>query len=98
MKLKRSRFTTKLIVFALVLYAAAALISLRSLSEEAVAINTSLGGEVDKLKIENANIEYAIENHDDPDVIAEIARSYLGLALPDEVIVYDGTQTQEEFD
>ena len=89
MKLRRSRITTKLIVFALILYAAAALISLQSMSEETANVNNDLERRVEEKQIENATLEYAIENHDDPDVVADIARSYLGLALPDEIIVYD---------
>ena len=95
MKLKRSKLTTKLIVFALIIYAAGALISLQALSEEARQINTELEKQVSETEIDNANLEYAIENHDDPDVIADIARSYLGLALHGEVVVYDDPSEQD---
>ena len=98
MKLKRSKITTKIIVFALAIYAAITLISLQALSEEAKLINSNLEREVVEIEIQNANLEYAIENHDDPDVIADIARSYLGLGLPGEVVVYDNPADHEETD
>ena len=96
MRLKRSKFTTKLIVFALILYAAAALISLQAQSEDVVEVNDDLEKKVAEMEIDNANYEYAIENHDNPDVIADIARLYLGLALPGEVVIYDDPAEQGE--
>jgi cell division protein FtsB len=37
----------------------------------------------------NAELEYAIENYNDPDVIANIARTQLGLVLPGEIVLHN---------
>ena len=91
MGLPRSKFTTKLITFALVAYASAALISIWAQSEDARENLHSIREEVAEIEVANAELEYAIENRNDPDVIADIARSSLGLVLPGEIILYDST-------
>ena len=90
MKLSRSKIITRIIVFALVVYACISLINLRGRIEN---VNAELGGvrrAVSDLEVSNAQLEYEIENHNDPDVIADIARSELGLVLPGEIVFYDG--------
>jgi len=80
-KFPRSKLITKIIVFALVVYAGISLISLRSQIES--ARNDVYVGRraVAEQEIINAQLEHDIENHDSSDVRANIARSTLGLEL-----------------
>ena len=48
-----------------------------------------LQAQVDALLRENAELEYDIAHAGDPTVIAEIARTKLGLVMPGEKIFYD---------
>ena len=89
MRLPRSKLTTKIITFALIAYAGAALISIWTKTVDVGEVMPELRDKVTEMEIANAELEYAIENHDDPDVIADIARENLGLALPGEIILYD---------
>ena len=89
MKLRRSGVLTKIIVFALIIYAVVSLISLRGRIEEARKELTETRRLVAEKEFSNAELKYEIENHDDPDVIADIARSALGLVLPGEIVFYD---------
>ena len=85
MKFPRSKLITKIIVFALVVYAGISLISLRA-QIEAGNSNVHVGRRaVAEQEIINAQLEHDIENHDSSDVRANIARSALGLELPNVV-------------
>ena len=98
MKLSRSKIITRIIVFALIVYACISLITIRGRIED---VNTELGGvksAVAELEVTNAQLEYEIENCNDPDVIADIARSELGLVLPGEIVFYDGANVPDEVD
>jgi len=85
---------TKIIVFALIIYAGFALISLRGRIDSATAKLNDSRRRVAEMEVSNAQLEYQIENHNDPDVIAGIARSNLGLVLPGEIVFYDGGSGQ----
>ena len=90
MKLPRSKMVTRIIIFALIIYAGISLITIRGKIE---AANIELGEvrrSVAGLEIANAELQYEIENYNEPDVIADIARSNLGLVLPGEIVFYDG--------
>ena len=90
MKLRRSSVVTKIIVVILVLYAGGSLISLMGRIEDARGELGEVRQKVAEKELSNAELEYEIANHDDPDVIAGIARSVLGLVLPGEIVVFDG--------
>ena len=90
MKLPRSGIISKIIVFALIIYACANLISLRGRIETARDDLNELRRLVAAQEISNAELEYEIEHHDEPEVISDIARSDLGLVLPGEIIFHDG--------
>ena len=97
MKLTRSKMITRIIIFALVIYAGISLITIRGRIEDARAELGEARRAVAELEISNAELEYEIENYDEPDVIADIARSNLGLVLPGEIIFYDnGTEQAED--
>jgi len=90
MRLPRSKLITKIIVFALIIYAGVSLINIRARIENAQAQLNDARRAVAELEVTNSELEYDIEHHNEPDVIADIARSNLGLVLPGEMVFYDG--------
>ena len=87
--MKRSKLTTKIIVFALIIYAGISLIALRGRIEAGRQELNDVRRRVAEMEIANAEFEYEIEHYNDPDVIATIARSRLGLVLPGEIVFHD---------
>ena len=94
MRLPRSRMITKIIVFALIIYAVISLITMRGNIETARDGLGEVRRAVTELEISNAQLEYEIDNYDESDVIADIARSNLGLVLPGEIVFFDGGSEQ----
>ena len=92
--MKRSKLITKIIVFALIIYAGISLIALRERIEAQRRELSDIRRRVVEMEISNAEIEYEIEHYTDLDVIADIARSRLGLILPGEILFYDGGSAQ----
>ena len=92
--MKRSKLITKIIVFALIIYAGISLITLRGRIEAGRQELNDMRRRVAGMELSNAELEYEIEHHNDPDVIASIARSRLGLVLPGEIVFYDGGNAQ----
>ena len=89
MKLKRASIFTKIVILAMIVYATVMLVNTRARVAEAEASRASLQAQVDRMLQENAELEYDIDHAGDPDIIAEIARSKLGLVKPGERIFYD---------
>ena len=98
MKLPRSKIITRIIVFALVIYAGISLITIRGQTEAAQEKLSEARKAVSELEISNAELEYELDNHNEPDVIADIARSNLGLVLPGEIVFYDSGAAQDSSD
>ena len=98
MKLVRSKLITKIIVFALIVYAGISLITLYGRIEEVRGEVYDVRRAVAEQEVANAQLEYDIENYNDSDVKANIARSSLGLVLPGEIVFYDagGIQGAED--
>ena len=90
MKLPRSTIVSKIVIFALIVYAGVSLITLRGRIEAKREEYNEVRRAVLEKELTNAELEYEIEHHDEPDVIAGIARSDLGLVLPGEIVYYDG--------
>ena len=90
MRLPRSKMITKIIVFALIIYAVISLIAIRGQIDTARDDLGEVRRAVSELEISNAELEYEIDNYNEPDVIAGIARSNLGLVLPGEIVFFDG--------
>ena len=88
--MKRSKLITKIIVFALIIYAGISLISLRGRIDSQRRELDEVRRLVADMEILNAELEYETEHYNDPDVIADIARTRLGLVLPGEILFYDG--------
>ena len=98
MKMPRSKLITKIIVFSLAIYAVISLIALRGGIEDVRQERSDVERAIAEQEIANAELEYELDNYDDPDVIANIARSNLGLVLPGEIIFYDSGVTEETAD
>ena len=86
MKVKRAGLLTKIVVLALLIGLAIALLDLRSQLEDAQAQKAVLTAQVDAQTQVNADLSDAVENSDDPDRQADIARGKLGLVEPGEYI------------
>ena len=90
MRLRRSGVISKIVVFALIIYAGINLISLRGRIETARDDLGVVRRLVAEKELSNAELEYEIEHYNEPEVISDIARSDLGLVLPGEIVFYDG--------
>ena len=89
MKLKRASIFTKIVILALIVYATVMLVNTRQQAARADADRAALQAQVDAMLRENAELQYDIEHANDPEIIAGIARSKLGLVKPGEKIFYD---------
>lgn len=89
MKLTRANIFTKIVIFGVIVYATVMLVNTRSSVAAAKADRDRLQAQVDEMLQENAELEYEIEHAGDPEIIAGIARSKLGLVMPGERIFYD---------
>jgi cell division protein FtsL len=89
MRVSRSKIVTRVIVFALIVYAGISLITLRRRIDTVRSELNNVRRAVAEIELSNSELEYEIENCNDPSVIADIARSDLGLVLPGEIILYD---------
>jgi len=98
MRLARSKLITKIIVFALIVYAGISLITLRGRIDDVRGELFDVRRAVAEQEIINAQLEYDIENYNDPDVKANIARTNLGLVLPGEIVFYDSGSGPDEED
>ena len=89
MKFKRASIFTKIVILALIVYTTVLLVNTRAQIRQAEADQDRLQTMVDTLLQENAALRYDIDHAGDEEIIAEIARSKLGLVLPGEKIFYD---------
>ncbi|MCL2628644.1 MAG: septum formation initiator family protein [Oscillospiraceae bacterium] len=88
---KRSRIFTIIIVLVLTIMFGVQLYIIWGLT-----IPLSKGQQEDRLRAAElqqriADLEYMLDNTDDPDVIRRIAEELLGLVSPDEIIISSGT-------
>ena len=90
MKLGKWNILTALVILALMVYACVSLVGLGRKQAAARQREAELQQELERLQGENEALEYAIENADDPEVIAGVARDQLGLVAPDEKLFRDG--------
>lgn len=89
MKLRKANWLTMLVIAALLVYAGVRLWQMRGKLAEAEQTKTELEQQVQELEKSNAALEYTVENADDPDVIADVARDKLGLVMPDDHLYID---------
>ena len=92
--MKRSKLIVKIVVFALIVYAGVHLLTLRGRIEAQQKEFNEVRRLVADKEMSNAELEYEIEHHNDPEVIASIARANLGLVLPGEIVFYDSGGVQ----
>jgi len=86
---KKASLITKLVVLALLIYLATTLLNLRGQINAARADQSGLNQQVAEQSEKNAELSDAVENSDDPDRIAAVARDKLGLVKPGEkVFIY----------
>ncbi len=89
MKVKRAGLWTKLLVLVLLVAAVTGLLSMRARLREAQARRDVLSQQVQEQLEINAALADDIANSDDPEYLANIARSRLGLLEPDEIKFVD---------
>ena len=89
MKLKRAGIGTKFVILVLLVASVTALLTLNSRLEQAKLERDTLSQEVQDQEENNAALADDIENSDDPDRIAAIAREKLGLVGQDEIVFID---------
>lgn len=90
MKWRKASVLTLIVIAALIVYACVSLGRLHRKVAEAAETEARLQQELTELESQNAALEYAVENAEDPEVIAGVARDKLGLVMPDEQIFRDG--------
>jgi cell division protein FtsB len=89
MKRKKVRKIPLLIIVAFLLYGGFSLSSIHGRINRAQEHLYDVRQQVIEQELANAQLEYAIKNYNDPEFIADIARSHLGLVLPGEIIFYN---------
>ena len=73
----------------IIAYACVALSSMRSRMNEAARTEQELQGQIEQLREDIFDLEYALDHQNVDGTIADIAREKLGLVMPDERIYYD---------
>ncbi len=89
MKLKKSSVAIRIIVAALIIYAAVTLVSLQTQIRERRAEAASLAGQIISAEQETQRLQNAIKTINTDEGAEEIARAKLGLAIPGEIIFHD---------
>ncbi len=74
MRFKRAGFLTKIVVLALLIYLAGSLLDLRGRIQEVEAQRAALERQVTDQRLENQQLQDAIENSDDPAMLEQVAR------------------------
>ena len=87
---KRSRIITIIIISALSVYAIVSLYVIWELTIPLNKVQQENKQEIAELEQRIADLEYMLENTDDPDVIRRIAEELLGLVSPDEIVITSG--------
>jgi len=88
MKKTRAGLLTKLVILALMIATATALLNLRTRIQTAQTDRDQMSEQVAQQRQVNADLSQAVENSDDLERQADIARDKLGLVLPGERIIY----------
>ena len=89
MKSKQAAISTKIIVIAIVAYAAVEWMTLHRQVQTAQMLLTQLEDKAAVVSQENERLRYEVEHIHDEAVMARLARQKLGLAAPDELIFID---------
>lgn len=89
MKLKKAGLVTKIVIFALMVYASVSLINMRAQIDAALTVQDAVRQQVEDKLATNQQLQYDIDHKDDKDTIADVARNDFGLVAPGEKIFYD---------
>ena len=89
MKLKRSGLLMKIVILALIVYAAIMLVGAKNRIAAAQSDQAALQAKVDAALQENAELAYDVAHAGDQETIESIARTKLGLVKPGEKIFID---------
>ena len=92
MKVKRAGMATKLLVLVLLAALAVALLSTQAKLNAAQSEREELDRQVEAQREANAALADDIAHSGDPDYLADIARSKLGLLEPDEIEFVDSSK------
>ncbi len=92
MKLKRAGMATKLLVLVLLAVVSVALLSTKAKLSAAQADRDALTRQVQQQREANAALQDGIDRSDDPEYLADIARSRLGLVEPGEIEFVDSSK------
>lgn len=92
-RVKPTRWKTRVVIAAMVLYAVCNMITVRSQLLEAEAYRAELAEQATRLQAENTALEQEIAMAEDAAVIEAIARTKLGLVRPGEKIFCDASMT-----
>ena len=92
MKVKRAGMATKLLVLVLLAALAVALLSTQAKLSAAKSERDELVRQMEAQREANAELADDIAHSDDPDYLADIARSKLGLLEPDEIEFVDSSK------
>ena len=86
MKVKKASLLTKVVILALLIGAATGLLSMRSQLQTAQDDLADAQKQVEEQKQINADLADAVENSNDPERQADLARDKLGLVGPGEYV------------
>lgn len=89
MRTKRAGIGTKFVILALLVVTITALLSVNSQLDAAILTRDALSQTVQDQEETNATLADDIENSDDPERVAKIAREKLGLVGQDEIVFVD---------
>ncbi len=89
MKVKRSGMLTKLLILILLVATVTTYLNLRKELRTLTAQQIELERRNEKQRQENDALAAAIEQKDDPERIAAVARERLGYVAPGEIVFYD---------
>ena len=92
MKVKHAGIATKLLVLVLLAALAVALLSTQAKLSAAQSERDELARQVSAQREANAELADDIAHSDDPDYLADIARSKLDLLAPDEIVFVDSSK------
>lgn len=89
MRVKRAGMLTKLLILILLVATVTTYLNLHKELRTLAAQQTTLERQNEKQRQENDALAAAIEQKDDPERIAAVARERLGYVAPGEIVFYD---------
>ena len=88
MKFKKAGIFTKIIITCLVVYAIVSLTTLRAKIAGAREEQAALREQIAQQQAVNDELDYAVKNSGNKDVIEDVARDELNMIYPDEMVYY----------